>query len=125
VINGRGELVGLNFDRVWENIAGDFGYNPARSRNVVVDLRYLLWLLDRAEDAGDLLAELGVSQYRGAAARPAVPKDTVPGDRSVAKAGAPEDCRERSACGCSGGEAAGWGALVFMALPLLGRRRRA
>ena len=125
VINGRGELVGLNFDRVWENIAGDFGYNPARSRNVIVDLRYLLWLLDRAEDAGDLLAELGMTQYRGAAARPAVPKDTVPGDRSAAKPGAAEDRRDRSACGCSGGEAAGWGALVFMVLPLLRRRRRA
>jgi len=131
VINGRGELVGLNFDRVWENIAGDFGYNPLRSRNVIVDVRYLLWLLDRVEDAGDLLTELGVSEYRGAAARPAVPKDTVskdtvPKDSKTPPAiGAAEDCRERSACGCSGGEAAGWGLLVFAALPLLRRRRRA
>jgi MYXO-CTERM domain-containing protein len=126
VINGRGELVGLNFDRVWENIAGDFGYNPARSRNIVVDVRYLLWLLDRVEDAGDLLAELGMTQYRGAAARPAVPKATVPGDRStVAPGRAADDCRERSACGCSGGEAAGWGALVLLTLPLLRRRRAA
>jgi len=127
VINGRGELVGLNFDRVWENIAGDFGYNPARSRNVVVDLRYLLWLLDRAEDAGELLAELGMSEHRGAAARPAVPNDAVPNDavpKDRSTGPAAEDCRDRGACGCSGGEAAGWGAVVLMVLPLLRRSRR-
>ncbi len=33
-MNGSGEVVGLNFDRVWENVAGDFGWNPERSRNV-------------------------------------------------------------------------------------------
>ncbi len=60
VINGRGELVGVNFDRVWENVAGDFGFNPALSRNVSVDVRYLLWQLDRVEQADALLQELGV-----------------------------------------------------------------
>ena len=60
VLNGRGELVGLNFDRVWENVANDFGYNPAVARNVNVDIRYLLWILDQVDDAGELLRELGV-----------------------------------------------------------------
>ncbi|HHH27794.1 MAG TPA: S46 family peptidase, partial [Polyangiaceae bacterium] len=60
VVNGKGELVGLNFDRVWENIAGDFGYNPPLSRNIVVDARYLLFLMDRVDDAGHLLRELGL-----------------------------------------------------------------
>jgi hypothetical protein len=46
VINGRGELVGLNFDRVWENVANDFGYNPDVARNVSVDIRFLTWLLE-------------------------------------------------------------------------------
>jgi hypothetical protein len=58
VVNGRGELVGLNFDRVWENVAGDFGWNPERSRNVSVDIRYALWLIDRVDGAGELLREL-------------------------------------------------------------------
>ena len=124
VINGRGELVGLNFDRVWENIAGDFGYNPARSRNVVVDVRYLLWLLDRVEDAGPLLTELGLADLRGAPARPAAPpSQPVPRDSSTAPARpapADEACDRVRVCGCAGGEAAGWGALVL----LLGRRRR-
>jgi hypothetical protein len=42
VVDGRGRLVGLNFDRVWENIAGDFGYHPLRARNVVVDARQII-----------------------------------------------------------------------------------
>jgi hypothetical protein len=59
VVNGRGELVGVNFDRVWENVANDFGYNEAIARNVNVDIRYLLWILDRVEHADPLLKELG------------------------------------------------------------------
>lgn len=62
VVNAMGELVGINFDRVWENVAGDFGFNPALSRNVSVDIRYLLWLLDRVEHADELLRELGVQR---------------------------------------------------------------
>lgn len=61
VIDGRGRLVGINFDRVWENVAGDFGFNPAVSRNISVDIRYLLWLLRDVERADGLLRELGAS----------------------------------------------------------------
>src|SRR5205085_3924711 len=50
-VNGKGELVGLNFDRVWENVAGDFGWNPERSRNVMVDVRYALWLIASLDGA--------------------------------------------------------------------------
>jgi S1-C subfamily serine protease len=60
-IDARGRLVGVNFDRVWENVANDFGYNPEVARNVVADVRYLLWLLDEVEHAPELLRELGVS----------------------------------------------------------------
>jgi hypothetical protein len=59
-IDGEGRLVGVNFDRVWENVANDFGYNPDVARNVSVDVRYLLWNLDVIEGATDLLDELGV-----------------------------------------------------------------
>jgi hypothetical protein len=60
VVNGKGQLVGVNFDRVWENVANDFGYNPDIARNVSVDVRYLLWNLDQVENADALLRELGV-----------------------------------------------------------------
>ena len=64
VVNGRGELVGVNFDRVWENVANDFGYNPEVARNVSVDVRYLLWMLDtlHGEAARALLTELGADR---------------------------------------------------------------
>jgi hypothetical protein len=59
-VNGKGQLVGVNFDRVWENVSNDFGYNPDVARNVNVDVRYVLWMLDQVEDADALLRELGV-----------------------------------------------------------------
>lgn len=62
VVNGRGELVGLNFDRVWENVANDFGYNPEIARNVSVDIRFLIWMLREVEGAEALLRELGQSR---------------------------------------------------------------
>jgi hypothetical protein len=71
VVNGRGELVGVNFDRVWENVANDFGYVPEVARNVSVDVRYLLWMLDtfHGEAARALLTELGVDQQVSPAGR--------------------------------------------------------
>ncbi|MEM7200930.1 MAG: S46 family peptidase [Planctomycetota bacterium] len=60
VVNGRGELVGLNFDRVFEAVAGDYGWRPERSRNISVDVRYILWVLEQVLPAPHLLAELGV-----------------------------------------------------------------
>lgn len=54
----EGRLVGVNFDRVWENVANDFGYNPDVARNVSTDVRYLLWLLTAAEGATGLVTEL-------------------------------------------------------------------
>lgn len=59
VINGKGELIGLNFDRVFENVAGDFGWNPERSRNVVCDVRYVLWVVESVLPSPNLLQELG------------------------------------------------------------------
>ena len=62
VLNGRGELVGVNFDRVWENVANDFGYNPEVARNIAVDVRYLLWLMEtlHGEGAAGVIGEMGL-----------------------------------------------------------------
>jgi hypothetical protein len=60
VVDGKGELVGINFDRVFENVAGDFGYSPERSRNISVDVRFILWHLEHVAPAPALLEELGV-----------------------------------------------------------------
>ena len=58
ILDGKGRLVGVNFDRVWENIAGDFGWTPNYSRNIGADVRYLLWLLKNVEKADSLVNEL-------------------------------------------------------------------
>lgn len=58
VIDAKGRLVGVNFDRVWENVANDFGYNPEVARNVVADVRYLLWMLRDVDAAPELVKEL-------------------------------------------------------------------
>jgi len=60
VVNGKGELIGLNFDRVFEAVAGDFGWNKDRSRNVVCDIRYALWVIESVFPSPALLGELGV-----------------------------------------------------------------
>ncbi|HEX9794606.1 MAG TPA: S46 family peptidase [Planctomycetota bacterium] len=60
VVDGKGRLVGLNFDRVFENVSGDYGWNQERSRNISVDVRYVLWLMDKVWPAHDLLREMGV-----------------------------------------------------------------
>jgi hypothetical protein len=85
VVNGKGEIVGLNFDRPWENVANDFGYNPDVARNISVDLRFLRWLLDDVQHADNLLVELGWKKAAAAGAartssaqKPAPASDGVP-----------------------------------------------
>ena len=60
VLNGRGEMIGLNFDRPWENVASDFGYNPEVARNISVDIRFFLWLLETVEHGDGILKELRI-----------------------------------------------------------------
>ena len=122
VINGRGQFVGLNFDRVWENIAGDFGYSE-RSRNIIVDVRYLLWLLDQVEDAEALLQELGVGALRVAGARAQV-GEGEPRTEAGAAAPAHETCpQERRGCGCVSGPDSGAPWWLLGGLLWLRRRR--
>jgi hypothetical protein len=102
VINGKGQLVGLNFDRVWENVAGDFGYSAERSRNISVDVRYLLWLLDRVENAGHLLTELGVAEYRAEARKQGRPRGQRVAPNAPEIADGEDEGRSRCACGLPG-----------------------
>jgi len=88
VVDGRGRWVGLNFDRVWENIAGDFGYAIDRSRNVIVDIRYILWLIDDVYGAKGLIDELGLREQADAGPRgkPAISGPVKPGTPAAAEA---------------------------------------
>ncbi|MGI2260516.1 S46 family peptidase [Shewanella sp. GXUN23E] len=58
VFNGKGELVGLNFDSTYEAITKDWFFNPTITRAVHVDIRYILWMMDKVDNAQNLLDEL-------------------------------------------------------------------
>lgn len=58
VLNGHGELIGLNFDRTWESTMSDIQFDPAKCRNICVDARYLLFIVDKFAGAGHLVEEM-------------------------------------------------------------------
>ncbi|CAM4126582.1 S46 family peptidase [Shewanella aquimarina] len=58
VFNGKGELVGLNFDSTYEAITKDWFFNPTITRAVHVDFRYILWMMDEVDHADNLIGEL-------------------------------------------------------------------
>lgn len=60
VFNGRGELMGLAFDGNWESMANDLKYDPALTRCINVDIRYVLFLMQHWTKAGRLLRELSL-----------------------------------------------------------------
>jgi len=58
VINGNGELIGVNFDRCWEGTMSDIMYDPERCRNISLNIRYALFIIDKFAGAGYLLDEM-------------------------------------------------------------------
>lgn len=58
VLNGRGELIGLNFDRAFEATINDYAWSPDYSRSIGVDVRFILWVLDRVSGAEELIREM-------------------------------------------------------------------
>ena len=59
-INADGELIGLNFDRLWEGTMSDLNYDPSICRNIMVDIRYVLFLIDKLGGAGYLVDEMTI-----------------------------------------------------------------
>lgn len=57
-LDGSGNLVGLNFDRVWEGTMSDINYDPTICRNIMVDIRYVLFIIDKFAGAGHLVKEM-------------------------------------------------------------------
>lgn len=55
-----GNLIGLNFDRVWEGTMSDLHYDPEICRNIMVDTRYILFIIDKFAGAGYLLDEMKI-----------------------------------------------------------------
>ena len=57
-IDAHGNLIGLNFDRVWEGTMSDMNYDPEICRNIMVDVRYVLFIVDKYAGAKHLIEEM-------------------------------------------------------------------
>lgn len=60
VVNAEGQLIGVNFDRAWEGVMSDLMFNPDQCRNISLDIRYALFIIDKYAGAGYLLDEMDI-----------------------------------------------------------------
>jgi hypothetical protein len=58
VLNADGQLIGLNFDRNWEGTMSDLKYDPDQCRNITLDIRYCLFIIDKYAGAQRLISEM-------------------------------------------------------------------
>lgn len=59
-LDAKGNLIGLNFDRVWEGTMSDIYYSPEICRNIMVDIRYIMFVIDKFAGAENLVKELKI-----------------------------------------------------------------
>lgn len=59
-LDAHGNLIGLNFDRQWEGTMSDINYDPKLCRNIMVDTKYILFVVDKYADAKWLLNEMKI-----------------------------------------------------------------
>ncbi len=64
-LDAYGNLVGINFDRVWEGTMSDINYDPSICRNIMVDIRYILFIIDKYAEAGNLVKEMKLVHPKG------------------------------------------------------------
>ncbi len=60
VLDDEGRLVGINFDRNWEGTISDYEYDPAVCRNISLDIRYVLFVIDKIAEADNIMKELHI-----------------------------------------------------------------
>ncbi len=60
ILDAYGRLIGVNFDRAFEATINDFAWNESYSRSIGVDIRYVLWVLDKFSGAKNILNEVGL-----------------------------------------------------------------
>ncbi len=81
VMDARGELVGLVFDMNWESVSSNWVFDPAMTRVIAVDARYMRWIMQEVFPAPQVLEELGVSEQPApgqTAAEQAAPQPSTP-----------------------------------------------
>ena len=66
VIDGNGSLIGLAFDGNWEAMSGDIAFEPELQRTISVDIRYVMWIIDKYYGASNLIKEIKFVDAKGA-----------------------------------------------------------
>lgn len=61
ILNKKGELIGLNFDRIWQGTSSDYFYVPELCRSIAVDIRYILFLIDKYSPSSYVIKELNLN----------------------------------------------------------------
>lgn len=60
VLNANGDLIGINFDRAWDGVMSDMDFQPTICRNIAVDIRYVLFIMDKLAEAKHLVDEMEI-----------------------------------------------------------------
>ncbi len=78
VINGNGDLIGLAFDGNWEAMSGDIAFEPELQRTISVDIRYVMFIIDKLAGAKNLIDEIDFVKTTPMQLKPAVEEKVVP-----------------------------------------------
>ncbi|MBL7105918.1 MAG: S46 family peptidase, partial [Bacteroidales bacterium] len=60
VLDADGNLIGINFDRCWEGTMSDIIFDPGQCRNITLDIRYCLFIIDKFAGAKHLIEEMTI-----------------------------------------------------------------
>jgi hypothetical protein len=82
VINGKGELIGLAFDGNWEAMSGDIAFEPELQRTISVDIRYVLFIIDKYAGAKNIINELTIVP-KGRKAEKATSSEEMPVEAEI------------------------------------------
>jgi hypothetical protein len=64
VLDANGHLIGCAFDGNWEAMSGDIAFEPELQRTISVDIRYVMWVLDKLAGASNLIDEMDFVNLR-------------------------------------------------------------
>jgi hypothetical protein len=78
VLNANGELIGIAFDGNWEAMSGDIAFEPELQRTISVDIRYVLWTIDKLAGAKHLVDEMTLVERKKEEVKAEVPAPVVP-----------------------------------------------
>ena len=76
-LNADGDLIGINFDRNWEGTMSDLNYDISRCRNIMLDIRYCLFIIDKYAGAGHLVEEMTFVKNKALETRAAIGNSNI------------------------------------------------